>query len=191
MPRSRLLVLAATAAASGAAAVVGFLPINPAGADVAAQQVGICTGCPVPPTTAPPALAPTTTTTTAKPNSAAPTAPAKPPVRVAATLNQGQVRPKPKKVPANAKGAFAGIVSNDVLSWAVSTDNVPVGIVRLRQGAPGKNGPIIVVLGKVNGAGAGNLAVSDGQEALLRNARVYVELVTGRNAGGELRGQLR
>lgn len=186
--RSKLTVLAGAAAA--VVAVVGLLPMAGAGA----QQAGICTGCPVPTTTAPPPLAPTTTVaaTPAGPNVAAPkSAPTTAPVRLVASLGPGQVVPRPKSSAAGSRARFVAIVSADVLTWALATDGTPAGVARVRHGAPGSVGPVVVNLGPLDAAGAGTVVLTDAQEESLRNRRLYIEVVTPRNPRGEVRGEIR
>ena len=158
--------------------------------------MGICTGCPTPPTTAPPPLATTTTTaattaTTAKP---APNTTSAKPKKISATLNRAADVPKVKSVKKGAKpptGKFSGIISGDSLSWTMTTANAPAVVrVRIREGAPGKVGPVIIALGPVEGADADVIALSDDQEFRLRNSRLFVEAVTDANPAGEMRGQL-
>jgi hypothetical protein len=191
MARSKLLVLLGAATATAAAAAVGFLPINPAGAEVRAQQAA-CTGCPVPPTTAP--LAAITTTTTDAP--VITTVPLKPlkNVNLKTTLTQANVVPKPKalqKGKTAPTGKFTGVVSADSLSWSMTTANSPVVRVRLREGAGSKMGPVIIALGPVAGAEAGIIALSDDQEFRLRYSKVFIEAVSDAKPGGEMRGQIR
>ena len=188
--RTKLSVLAGTAAA--AVAVVGLLPMHVAGADSAAQ-VGICTGCPVPTTIAPPPLATTTTVAPALVPTAPTTkaTPAAQPVRLAANLGAGQVVPRPRPNAAGSRARFVAIVSGDHLTWALATDETPAGVARIRRGAPGAVGPVVVNLGQLDDAGAGVTALTDDQEAGLRAGRLYVEIVTPRNPRGEVRGQIR
>ena len=97
--------------------------------------------------------------------------------------------------PVNASGSGSGsirVASDGAVSGSVTTTGVQGTMAHIHQGAKGENGPVIIPLTK-NGdtytvpAGA---KLNDAQMKAFKEGRLYVNVHTARNKGGEVRGQL-
>jgi hypothetical protein len=97
--------------------------------------------------------------------------------------------------PVNVPGSGSGTIrvnSDGMVSGSVTTTGVQGTMAHIHMGAKGQNGPVIVPLAK-NGdtytvpAGA---KLNDAQMKAFKEGRLYVNVHTARNKGGEVRGQL-
>lgn len=97
--------------------------------------------------------------------------------------------------PVSASGSGRGsfnIGADGAVSGSVSTTGVQGTMAHIHRGAKGQNGPVVVPLtksGDTYAAPAGaKLSAADLQA--YREGRLYVNVHTDRNKGGEVRGQL-
>ena len=97
--------------------------------------------------------------------------------------------------PVQTSGSGSGTIrvgSDGSVSGSVTTTGVQGTMAHIHQGAKGENGPVIIPLTK-NGdtytvpAGA---KLNDAQMKAFKEGRLYVNVHTARNKGGEVRGQL-
>lgn len=111
---------------------------------------------------------------------------------VKVTLSGDQEVPPVKT---SAKGSGTITVNNDkTLSGRVTTTDVDATAAHIHEGAPGKNGGVIVPLTK---SGDNAWAVSagakftDAQYAAFQAGNLYVNVHSAANKDGEIRGQLK
>ncbi len=97
----------------------------------------------------------------------------------------------PLKVPGSGSGSFR-VAEDGTISGSVTTKDVAGTMAHIHRGAKGANGPVIVPLDK-NGD---TYSVPAGRKLTpqqiedLKAGRLYVNVHTTRNKGGEVRGQL-
>lgn len=97
--------------------------------------------------------------------------------------------------PVQASGSGSGTIrvnSDGMVSGSVSTTGVPGTMAHIHMGAKGQNGPVIIPLTKSGDTytvppGA---KLNDAQMKAFKEGRLYVNVHTTRNKGGEVRGQL-
>lgn len=97
----------------------------------------------------------------------------------------------PVSVPGSGRGSFT-VAEDGSVSGSVTTTGVQGTMAHIHRGARGQNGPVVVPLAKSGDtyaapAGA-KLSAADLQA--FREGRLYVNVHTDRNKGGEVRGQL-
>ena len=117
--------------------------------------------------------------------------------KVSSALTPGVETPKPKGA-AGAHGAFIGTyVENKTgatLKWTLTYVHLTGRAVaaHIHGGKPGVAGPVIVPLcGPCHSGQAGTAHISKAVVAALEGHRAYVNVHTAKNAGGEIRGQVR
>ena len=97
----------------------------------------------------------------------------------------------PLTVPGSGSGSFR-VADDGTLTGSVTTKDVQGTMAHIHRGAKGANGPVIVPLSK-NGdtysVPAGRKLTAAQMEDL-KAGRLYVNVHTARNKGGEVRGQL-
>lgn len=97
----------------------------------------------------------------------------------------------PLNVPGSGSGSFR-VAEDGTITGAVTTQDVQGTMAHIHRGAKGTNGPVLVPLDK-NGdtysAPAGR-KLTPRQIEDLKAGRLYVNVHTKRNKGGEVRGQL-
>lgn len=80
------------------------------------------------------------------------------------------------------------------LSGSITTTGVAATAAHIHDGAPGRNGPVIIPLVKTSenvwSVPAGG-KLTDAQHASYRAGNLYVNVHSAANKGGEIRGQLR
>ena len=94
-------------------------------------------------------------------------------------------------VPGTGNGSFR-VASDGTITGSITTKDVQGTMAHIHRGAKGQNGPVVVPLAKSGDtytapAGA-KLSAADLQA--FREGRLYVNVHTDRNKGGEVRGQL-
>ena len=97
----------------------------------------------------------------------------------------------PLSVPGSGRGSFT-VGEDGSVSGSVTTTGVQGTMAHIHRGARGQNGPVVVPLAKSGDtytapAGA-KLSAADLQA--FREGRLYVNVHTDRNKGGEVRGQM-
>ena len=97
----------------------------------------------------------------------------------------------PLNVPGSGSGSFR-VADDGTITGSVTTKDVQGTMAHIHRGAKGANGPVIVPLdkkGDTYSVPAGRKLTSE-QIADLKAGRLYVNVHTDRNKGGEVRGQL-
>jgi CHRD domain len=117
---------------------------------------------------------------------------------VKTSLRASQERPKPKGKVRRARGTFTATVtksgSSAVVSWRLTFSRLTGKAIaaHIHSGRRGVAGPVIVPLCAPCRSGArGKATVNASVLAALESGRTYVNVHTRKNAGGEIRGQLR
>ena len=97
----------------------------------------------------------------------------------------------PLTVPGSGSGSFR-VADDGTITGSVTTKDVQGTMAHIHRGAKGTNGPVIVPLdkkGDTYNVPAGRKLTPE-QLADLKAGRLYVNVHTERNKGGEVRGQL-
>ncbi len=97
----------------------------------------------------------------------------------------------PLTVPGSGSGSFR-VAEDGTVSGSVTTKDVAGTMAHIHRGAKGTNGPVIVPLdkkGDTYSVPAGR-KLTPQQIEDLKAGRLYVNVHTARNKGGEVRGQL-
>jgi hypothetical protein len=119
--------------------------------------------------------------------------------RVSASLKAGSEVPKPKGVPAGATGGFTGTaveLANDKarVTWKLSFSHLSGAAIaaHIHIGKPGKAGPVALALcGPCRSGQKGTGMLTHAQLSKLEAGAGYVNVHTAKNAGGEIRGQIK
>jgi CHRD domain len=114
--------------------------------------------------------------------------------KLSAKPTAGREVPAPKGVPAAVKGAFTGTLKGDKVTFKL-TFSGPSGkavAAHIHLGKPGKAGAVIVPLrGPCRSGVSKTMTVSNkAHDAIERNG-THVNVHTTKNAGGEIRGQVK
>ena len=114
-----------------------------------------------------------------------------------ATLTPGVEVPKPN-APAAAKGTFTATVvekgATASISWKLTYSGLSGKATgaHIHKGKPGVAGPVIVVLcGPCTSGKTGKGTIKASVAQALESGRAYVNVHTAKNAGGEIRGQVK
>jgi CHRD domain-containing protein len=114
-----------------------------------------------------------------------------------ATLNPGQEVPHPK-APAGAAGTFTAksveSSSGTTFRWTLTFHGLSgkAMAAHVHLGKKGKAGPVIVPLcGPCKSGQTGTVTIKSSVEDALEKGNAYVNVHTAKNAGGEIRGQVR
>ena len=107
--------------------------------------------------------------------------------------------PKPTGVPAGAVGLFTGkaveMANNKAkLTWRLTFSKLsgPAGAAHIHTGRPGVAGGVMLALcGPCTSGQRGSATITHAQLAKIEAGRTYVNVHTAKNAGGEIRGQLK
>ena len=113
------------------------------------------------------------------------------------TLMPGAETPKPK-APAGAKGTFTGTVTENgstrTLKWKLVFSGLSGQAVaaHVHKGKAGVAGPVIVPLcGPCKSGQTGTMKITSSAADVLEHGLAYVNVHTSKNAGGEIRGQVK
>jgi hypothetical protein len=116
-----------------------------------------------------------------------------------AALTVGAEVPKPTGVPATAKGLFTGKsveLANDKarVTWKLTFSHLSGNAIaaHIHLGRPGKAGAVLVALcGPCRTGQTGKAVITHAQEKKIEAGATYVNVHTPKNAGGEIRGQVK
>jgi hypothetical protein len=119
--------------------------------------------------------------------------------KVSTTLRARAEVPKPTGVPAAATGSFTGTVvelANDKarVTWKLTFSRLSGKAIaaHIHLGKPGKAGPVALALcGPCRTGQRGSGMLTHAQFAKLEAGNAYVNVHTVKNAGGEIRGQIK
>ena len=97
----------------------------------------------------------------------------------------------PLSVPGSGSGSFR-VADDGTITGSVTTKDVQGTMAHIHRGAKGQNGPIVVPLTKSGDTytAPANAKLSEADLQAFREGRLYVNVHTDRNKGGEVRGQL-
>lgn len=114
-----------------------------------------------------------------------------------ATLNSGQEVPKPK-APAGASGAFTArtveTTTAKTFKWKLTFHGLSGKAVaaHVHLGKKGTAGAVVISLcGPCRSGQTGTAKISRAAEEAMEKGKAYVNVHTAKNAGGEIRGQVR
>jgi CHRD domain len=113
------------------------------------------------------------------------------------TLTPRQEVPRPKGTTAGARGSFVATVTKSAatrLAWRLTFTRLTGRAVaaHIHVGARGRSGPVVVPLcGPCRSGARGTATLRARVIAALEAGTAYVNVHTARNAGGEIRGQIR
>jgi hypothetical protein len=116
--------------------------------------------------------------------------------RLSATLNAGQEIPKQAVKNLAGHGTFTGTLVGTKLTWKLTWTKLsgPAGAAHIHTGAMGKSGNVIVPLctpcGNATGSKSGTAKISASLLKTIQKHGTYVNVHTGKNPNGEIRGQL-
>jgi CHRD domain len=119
--------------------------------------------------------------------------------KVSASLKARSEVPKPKGVPAGATGSFTGTaveLANDKarVTWKLTFSHLSGSAIaaHIHIGKPGKAGAVALALcGPCRSGQKGKGLLTHAQFAKLESGAGYVNIHTAKNAGGEIRGQVK
>ena len=119
--------------------------------------------------------------------------------KVSATLKARTEVPRPSGVPAGATGSFTGTtveLANDKarVTWKLTFSRLSGKAIaaHIHLGKPGKAGPVALALcGPCRSGQKGSGMLTHAQFAKLEAGGGYVNVHTAKNAGGEIRGQIK
>jgi hypothetical protein len=119
--------------------------------------------------------------------------------KVSASLKARSEVPKPEGVPPGATGGFSGTaveLANDKarVTWKLTFSHLsgPAIAAHIHIGKPGKAGPVVLALcGPCKSGQKGKGLLTHAQFAKVEAGAGYVNVHTTKNAGGEIRGQIK
>jgi hypothetical protein len=115
-------------------------------------------------------------------------------LQLSAKLTAAREVPKPKGVPAGATGTFTGTLTGKKLKFKLTFAHLSGRAVaaHIHKGKAGVAGPVVVPLcGPCRSGVTKTLMVSSAARNAIEAKRAYVNVHTAKNAGGEIRGQIR
>ena len=113
---------------------------------------------------------------------------------LSATLNAGQEVPHPKGVRAGASGKFTATVTGTKVTWKLTFSHLtgPATAAHIHAGKKGEAGGVIVPLcGPCTSPASGTATVTSAVVKQMEAGTTYVNVHTVKNAGGEIRGQVK
>jgi len=111
-----------------------------------------------------------------------------------AVLNVGQEKPVPKGAKSGAAGKFTATVNGTTVTWKLTFSHLtgPATAAHIHAGKKGVPGAVIVPLcAPCTSPASGTGTVTAAQLTQMKNGGTYVNVHTAKNAGGEIRGQIR
>ena len=114
--------------------------------------------------------------------------------RLSAKLTAAREVPKPKGVPAAATGTFTGTLRGKKLTFRLTFAHLTgkATAAHIHKGRVGKAGPVLVPLcGPCKSPVVKTVTVTSDQRDAIEHGATYVNVHTKKNAGGEIRGQIK
>jgi hypothetical protein len=115
-------------------------------------------------------------------------------IEVGTVLDAKQEVPKPSGAKVGAAGLFSGTIKGGKITWRMTFTKLTgaaTGGAHIHLGAGGKAGDVAVALcGPCRSGQTGSAAIPAAAVAAIKGGRAYVNVHTGKNAAGEIRGQL-
>jgi hypothetical protein len=114
--------------------------------------------------------------------------------KLSARLTAGREVPKPKGVPAAATGTFTGTLRGKRLTFRLTFAHLTgkATAAHIHKGRAGKAGPVLVPLcGPCKSPVVKTVTVTSDQRDAIERGATYVNVHTKKNAGGEIRGQIK
>jgi len=111
-----------------------------------------------------------------------------------ATLNVAQEVPKPSVKAPGGTGTFTATLTGTKLTWKLTFKGLSGKAVaaHIHLGKPGKAGGVAVSLcGPCASGVSGKATLSSAQKKAILGGGTYVNVHTAKNAGGEIRGQIK
>ena len=109
------------------------------------------------------------------------------------SLTATQEVPKQVVKDANAHGTFKATLNGNTLSWTLTFSGLtgPATAAHIHMGAKGASGPVVVpICGPCKSPVKGSAKVSGSLKSAFAQHKLYVNVHTAKNPGGEIRGQL-
>ena len=114
--------------------------------------------------------------------------------KLSARLTAAREVPKPKGVPAAATGTFTGTLKGKKLTFKLTFAHLSgkATAAHIHKGKAGKMGPVLVPLcGPCKSPVSKTITVTSAQRDAIEHGATYVNVHTTKNAGGEIRGQIK
>ena len=114
--------------------------------------------------------------------------------KLSAKLTAAREVPKPKGVPAAATGTFTGTLKGKTLRFKLTFAHLTgkATAAHIHKGRAGRMGPVLVPLcGPCRSGVTKTMTVTSSQRDAIEHSATYVNVHTTKNAGGEIRGQLK
>jgi hypothetical protein len=114
--------------------------------------------------------------------------------KLSAKLTAGREVPKPKGVPAAATGTFTGTLRGKKLTFRLTFAHLTgkATAAHIHKGRAGKAGAVLVPLcGPCKSPVVKTVIVTSAQRDAIEHGATYVNVHTKKNAGGEIRGQIK
>src|SRR4051794_4544621 len=116
------------------------------------------------------------------------------PMMFGATLNAGQETPHPTGAMSGASGKFTATVTGTKIKWKLTFSHLtgPATAAHIHAGKKGVAGAVLIPLcGPCKSGASGTGAITAAQLKMLEAGGTYVNVHTAKNAGGEIRGQVK
>jgi hypothetical protein len=110
-----------------------------------------------------------------------------------AVLNVGQEVPHPIGTKLGESGKFTATVSGTTLTWKLTFTHLTgaVSAAHIHTGKKGHAGAVLTPLcGPCTSPASGTATVTSAEITSMKNGGTYVNVHTGKNANGEIRGQI-
>ena len=114
--------------------------------------------------------------------------------KLSAKLTAAREVPKPKGVPSAAAGTFTGTLRGKKLTFRLTFAHLTgkATAAHIHNGRAGKAGPVLVPLcGPCKSPVVKTVTVTSDQRDAIEHGATYVNVHTKKNAGGEIRGQIK
>jgi hypothetical protein len=115
-------------------------------------------------------------------------------LKLTAALNAAQETPHPSGTKAGASGTFTATVTGTSIKWSLTFSHLTgaATAAHIHMGKQGTAGAVLVPLcGPCSSPASGSGKLTRAQLAQMKKGWTYVNVHTPKNAGGEIRGQIR